>query len=81
MRFWFWRRKKKESSRETARKRLERLISTSRRREIGIQEIIPEDKLSENSEKIRERIVAGWLKLSTSIGTKLKWNLKRETVM
>ena len=60
MRFWFWRRKKKESSRETAKKRLERLISTSRRREIGIQEIIPEDKFSENSEKIKERIVS-WI--------------------
>jgi len=58
MRFWFWRRKKKESSGETARKRLERLISTSRRKEIGIQEIIPEDKFNENSEKIKERIVS-----------------------
>ncbi|GEM_PF-577176 len=60
MRFWFFRRKKK-GSREDAKKRLNTMISTTRRESLSMQNmVIPKEEFEKNSEVIKERI-ASWV--------------------
>jgi len=60
MKFLFWEFGKKKKSRETAKKRLEQIVGTTKRRQMNITEIIPKEILDKNSDKIKERI-ASWL--------------------
>ena len=58
MRLWFFRRKKK-GSREDARKRLNTMISTTRRESLSMQNmVIPKEEFEKNSEVIKERITS-----------------------
>ncbi len=60
MRLWFFRRKKR-GSREEAKKRLQSIISTSRRESLSLQNmVIPKEVFEKNSEEIKERI-ASWV--------------------
>ena len=60
MRLWFFRRKKR-GSREEAKKRLQSIISSSRRESLSVQNmVIPKEVFEKNSEEIKERI-ASWV--------------------
>jgi len=60
MKFLFWDIGKREKSRETAKKRLEQIVGSTKRRHVGVEEIIPRELIEKNSDKIKERITA-WL--------------------
>ena len=58
MRLWFFRRKKR-GSREEAKKRLQTIISSSRRESLSMQNmVIPKEQFEKNSEVIKEKITA-----------------------
>lgn len=58
MRLWFFRRKRK-GSREEAKKRLQTIISSSRRESLSMQNmVIPKEQFEKNSEVIKEKITA-----------------------
>ena len=58
MRLWFFR-KKKKGSREDAKKRLNTMISTTRRESLSMQNmVIPKEEFEKNSEAIKEKITS-----------------------